>query len=100
MDGLIWEVTKLRQEVASPCKRVELVEGPRAQGRQSGDDGVDMDNVDDGNEGRQRTVAAPRHLFPELFREHSDPDEEQVYGAAAELVVECCQACAELESAL
>lgn len=46
-------------------------------------------NVDSHDEGKQqRAVAAPRRDFPELITEEAEPGEEQVYGAAAELVVE------------
>ncbi|MYE05651.1 MAG: hypothetical protein F4Y04_00235 [Chloroflexi bacterium] len=71
-------------------ERVAVVEAEFNRGGID-DDGVDVDNVDDGNEERQRTVAAPRDLFPGLFREQLEPGEEPVCGAA-ELVAEWRQA--------
>lgn len=45
---------------------------------------VDADEEDE----QQRSVVAPRRVFPELITDEAEPGEEQVYGAAAELVVE------------
>ena len=59
-----------------------------------------MDNVDSHDEGKQRrAVAAPRRDFPELITEEAEPGEEQVYGAAVELVVEWREAWAARKSA-
>ena len=55
-------------------------------GRQGFDD--DAGDVDDGNDRQQRVVVSPRRVFPELITEQAEPGEEQVYGAAVELVVE------------
>lgn len=84
-----YEVEALREEVASLRERVEAVEGQAAPGRGSGDHRVVVEGVDTDDEGkRQRAVAVNRRVFPELFTEEAEPGEEQVYGAAAELVVE------------
>lgn len=45
-----------------------------------------MDADDNGEQ--QRSVAPPRRVFPEPITEQAEEHEEQVYGAAAELVVE------------
>ena len=59
-----------------------------------------MDNVDSHDEGKQRrSVAPPRRVFPELITEEAEPGEEQVYGAAADLVVDWRQAWVERRSA-
>ena len=82
-------VEALRAEVASLRERVEAVEGRAVEGRGSRDVNVDVGGVDAGDRGsRPRSVAAPRRVFPELITEEAEPGEEQVYGAAAELVVE------------
>ncbi|MYE06720.1 MAG: hypothetical protein F4Y04_05790 [Chloroflexi bacterium] len=48
-----------------------------------------MDDVDAGQGvEQQRSVVPPRRVFPELITEHPEPGEEQVYGAAAEEVIE------------
>ena len=94
------EVEALRVEVVHLRERVEAVEGQAAQGRGRGIDHVDVGGVDAGdNTGRQRSVAAPRRIFPELITEEAEPGEELVYGAAAELVVEWREAWAERRSA-
>ncbi len=94
------EVESLRAEVASLRERVEAVEGQAAQGRGRGDDHDDMGGVDAGDRGRQRpSVAVPRRIFPELITEEEEPGEEQVYGAAAELVVEWREAWTDRKSA-
>ena len=93
-------VELLRAELASLRERVEAVEGRAAQGRGRGDHHVDVGGVDAGERGRQRRSAAPpRRVFPELITEEAEPGEEQVYGAAAEFVLEWREAWAELKSA-
>ncbi|MYD74281.1 MAG: hypothetical protein F4Y11_08685 [Chloroflexi bacterium] len=51
-----------------------------------------MDDVDDVDAGpaveQQRSVPPPRRVFPELITEQAELGEDQVYGAAAETVVE------------
>ena len=94
------EVELLRAEVASLQERVEAVEGQAVQGLGRGGAYVDVGGVDAGDRGRQRrSVAPPRRVFPELITEEAEPGEEQVYGAAAELVVEWREAWAERKSA-
>ena len=94
------EVELLRAEVASLRERLEAVEGQSGQGRGGGDINVDVGGVDAGDRGRQRrSVAPPRRVFPELITERAEPGEEQVYGAAAEFVVEWREAWAERKSA-
>ena len=98
--GLRHEVELLRAKLASLRERVEAVEGQAVQGRGGGDINVDVGSVDAGDEGkRQRAVAAPRRVFPELITEEAELGEERVYGAAAELVVEWRDAWAERRSA-
>ncbi|MDE0101996.1 MAG: hypothetical protein OXN89_06420 [Bryobacterales bacterium] len=84
------EVEALRAEVASLRERVEVVEGQATQelGRRGEGDGDDVDGVDDHIDQPQGVVQAPRRVFPELITEAAEPGEEQVYGAAAETVVE------------
>ena len=94
------EVELLRAEVVDLRERLEVVEGQAAQGRGSADDHVDVRSVDATDTGKhQRSVVAPRRVFPELITEEAEPGEEQVYGAAAELVVEWRGAWAERRSA-
>ena len=91
------EVELLRAEVVDLRERLEAVEDQAAQGQGSGDINVDVDAYDGGK--RQRSVAAPRRVFPELITEEAEPGEEQVYGAGAELVVEWREVWAERKSA-
>ena len=94
------EVEALRAEVASLRERVEAVEGQAPRGRGRGDHHVDVGGVDAGDEGRrQRSVPAPRRVFPELITEEAESGEEQVYGAAAELVAEWREAWAARKTA-
>ena len=94
------EVELLRAEVASLRERVEAVEGQAVQGRGSGGDEVDAAVPVAGDRARQqRSAAAPRRVFPELITEEAEPGEEQVYGAAAELVVEWREAWAARKAA-
>ena len=58
------------------------------KGLGSGDDCDDVVGVDERNDQQQRVVQAPRRIFPELIIEQAETGEEQVYGAAAETVVE------------
>ncbi|MCY4618421.1 MAG: hypothetical protein OXD50_07700 [Chloroflexi bacterium] len=87
-------VGELRIELASLRERADAVEGRDSLERAGCDDGVDVDMVDvdgddDDDEGKQqRSVAAPRRVFPELITEDVEPGEGQVYGEATELVVE------------
>ena len=101
--GLRREVEALRAELASLRERVEAVEGQAAQGRGGGGAHVDVGDVggvDAGDRGRQRrSVAPPRRVFPELITEEAEPGEEQVYGAAAELVIEWREAWAARKAA-
>ncbi len=94
------EVDALRAEVVDLRERVEAVEGQAAQRQGGGDAHVDVGDVDAGDRVRRRpSVAAPRRVFPELITEEEEPGEEQVYGAAAELVVEWREAWAVRRSA-
>lgn len=94
------EVEALRVELASLRERVEAVEGQAAQRQGGGDAHVDVERVGAGDRGRrQRSVAAPSRVFPELITEGAEPGEEQVYGAAAELVVEWREAWVERRAA-
>ncbi len=81
-------VDELRVELASLRERVEAVEGRVSKGLGSRDDGDDVVGVDERNDQPQRVVQAPRRIFPELITEQAETGEEQVYGAAAETVVE------------
>ncbi len=45
-----------------------------------------------------RAGSAPSRVFPELITEVGEPDEEQVYGAAAGLVVKWREAWAECQA--
>lgn len=82
-------VDELRVELASLRDRVEAVEGRVSRGPDHGAGGLDVDDVDAGQAvEQQRSVVAPRRVFPELITEQAEPGEEQVYGAAAEEVVE------------
>ncbi len=77
-------------------ERLEAVEGQAVQERGGGGDYVDTEGVGAGNDGKQqRSVSLPRRVCSELITEEAEPDEELVYGAAAELVVEWREACAE-----
>ena len=79
---------------------MDAVEGRVSLEWAGSDDGVDVDGVDDYDEGmQQRSVAAPRRVFPELITEEEEPGEEMVYGEATELVVEWRQAWAERKAA-
>ncbi len=78
---------------------MEAVEGRVSSVPDDRAEGVNVDNVDDGNEEHRRSVAPPRRVFPELITEDPEEGEEQVYGAAAELVVEWRQAWAERKRA-
>ena len=89
--GADWRraVDELRVELASLRERVEAVEGHVSRGPDDGGGGVDVDDVDAGQGvEQQRSVVPPRRVFPELITEHPEPGEEQVYGAAAEEVIE------------
>ena len=82
-------VDELRVELASLRERVEAFEGRVSRGPDDGGGGVDVDDVDAGHPVEQRwSVPAPRRVFPELITEQAEPGEEQVYGAAAEEVVQ------------
>ena len=82
-------VDELRVELASLRERVEAVESRVSRGLDHGDGGVVVEDVDAGEAlQRQQPVVAPRRVFPELITEQAEPGEEQVYGAAAEEVVE------------
>ncbi len=48
---------------------------------------------------QQRSVAAPRRVFPELITEQAEPGEDLIYGGATELVVEWRHAWAERKAA-
>ncbi len=52
----------------------------------TGADGTDVDAEVDGEQ--PRSAVASRRVFPQLITEEAESVEEQVYGAAAELVVE------------
>ena len=94
------EIEALRREVASLRERVEAVEGQAEQGRGRGNDRVDMGGVDAGDNGRRRRSVARRdRVFPEQITEEAEPGEEQVYGAAAESVVEWREAWVQRKSA-
>ncbi|MCY3922506.1 MAG: hypothetical protein OXG27_08930 [Chloroflexi bacterium] len=84
------EVKDLRAEVESLRERVEEVEGRVSRGPDDGDGGVVVDDVDAGQvvERHRPVVQVLRRIFPELITEQSEPGEERVYGAAAELIVE------------
>lgn len=82
-------VDVLRVELASLRERVEAVEGHVSRGPDDGSGGVDVDDVDAGQGvEQQRSVVPPRRVFPELITDQAEPGEEQVYGAAAEEVIE------------
>ncbi|MYA01863.1 MAG: hypothetical protein F4Y35_08765 [Chloroflexi bacterium] len=86
-------VDDLRAEVASLRERVDMVEGRVSRGSRGGDDGVDVENVDIAGGAKQLGLGpVPRRIFPELITEREEPGEEQIYGAATELVVEWRQA--------
>lgn len=95
------EVEALRVEVESLRERVETVERRGSWRRGVSEDGVDVEGVDVGDEGEQHrpVVRVPQRVFPELITEHPEPGEDQVYGAAAELIVEWREAWAERRSA-
>ena len=100
--GADWRraVDELRVELASLRERVEEVEGRVSRGPDGGGGGVDVVDVDAGHTvEQQRSVPAPRRVFPELITEQAEPGEEQVYGAAAELVVEWREAWAARKAA-
>ncbi len=90
-------VDELRAELASLRERVDAIEGRVSQGKGGSDDGVDVEDVDHGDdEGKQqRPAVAPRRVFPELITEDAEPGEDLIYGEATELVVEWRQAWAE-----
>ena len=93
-------VDELRVELASLRERVEAVEGHVSRGPDHGAGGVDVDDVDAGQGVEQRRpVVAPRRVFPELITEDLEPGEEQVYGAAAEEVVQWREAWAARKAA-
>ena len=74
-------------------ERLEAVESQAAHGWGGGYDLVGVGRVDAGDRGRQgRSVAPPRRVFAELITEEPEPGEDQVYGAAAEVVVDWRQA--------
>ena len=90
-----YEVEALRAQVVDLRERLEAVEGQTAQRLGGGDDRVDVERVDTDAEGKhQRSTVAPRRVVPELITEEVEPGEEQVYRAAAELVVKWREACA------
>lgn len=79
----------MRVGLALLRERVDVVEGLVSKGPDHGAVGVDVDDVDAGQGvEQQRTVQAPRRVFPDLITQHPESGEEQVYGAAAEEVVE------------
>ena len=89
--GADWRqaVDELRVELALLRERVEAVEGSVSQGLDGGDGGVVVDEVPAGQAVEQQwSVVPPRRVFLELITEQEEPGEEQVYGAAAETVVE------------
>ena len=93
-------VELLRTEVADFRQRLEAVEDRAAPGWRSRHDGIAVEGVDaaDGRK-QQRSVPAPLRVAPELITEEAEPGGEQVYGAAAELVVEWREAWAVRQSA-
>ncbi|MCY3570534.1 MAG: hypothetical protein OXH19_04240 [Chloroflexi bacterium] len=93
-------VDELRVELASLLERMEAVEGHVSRGPDHGDGGVSVDDVDAGQGvEHRRSVVAPRRVFAELITEDLEPGEEQVYGAAAEEVVEWREAWADRKQA-
>ena len=94
------QVEALRTEVVDLRERLAAVEGRIARGRGNRSDKVGVEGPDTkGDDKQQRSVAPPRRIFPELITEVAEPGEEQVYGAAAELVVEWRDAWGERRSA-
>ena len=93
-------VDELRVELASLLERMEAVEGHVSRGPDHGDGGVSVVDVDAGQGvEHRRSVVAPRRVFAELITEDLEPGEEQVYGAAAEEVVEWREAWADRKQA-
>lgn len=80
---------------------METVERRGSWRRGVSEDGVDVKGVDVGDEGEQHrpVVRVPQRVISELFTEHPEPGDEQVYGAAAELIVEWREAWVERKSA-
>lgn len=105
--GLQGSEQDLRREVELPRaavvdlrEQLEVVEGQTSRVRASGDINVDVDDVDGNDEGkRQRSVATPCRVFPELITEEEEAVEEQVYAASEELVAERREAWAERKAA-
>ena len=97
------EVEALRAAVAVLRERMEAVEGRVSQEWIGDDDGVDVEDVDDGNDshdgGRRRPVSAPRRIFPELITAEAKLGEDQIYGAGMEVIVEWREAWAERRTA-
>ncbi|MYD15925.1 MAG: hypothetical protein F4W99_02105 [Chloroflexi bacterium] len=96
-------VDKLGVELASLRERVEAVEGRVSRGPDDGGGEGDVDDAHEVDAGhaveQQRSVPVPRRVFPELVTEHPEPGEEQVYGAAAEEVVQWREAWADRKQA-
>ena len=92
--GADWRraVDELRLELASLRERVEAVEDRVSRGAEDGGGGGDVDDAHEVDAGhaveQQRSVPPPRRVFPELITEQAELGEDQVYGAAAETVVE------------
>ncbi len=94
------EVEALRAEVADLRERLEAIEGWPERGPGNDVDGADEDDVDLGeDEEQERSVVAPRRVFPELVTESAESGEEVVYGVATELIVAWREAWSERESA-
>ena len=94
------EVEALRADVADLRKRLEAIEGWQDRGPGNDGDGAVQDDVDPGeDEAQQRSVVAPRRVFPELITEAAESGEAVVYGVATELIVAWREAWAERESA-
>jgi hypothetical protein len=81
-------VEALRAEIVDLREWLEAVEGRTTRGRGSGEDHGKVEVVDAGDyDTRQRSVVAPRRVFPELITAEAEPGEAQIHRAAAELVV-------------
>lgn len=80
---------------------MDAVEGQASQAWRRGDDGLSAEDVDIGDKGEQYrpVVQIPRRVFPELIAEEAEEGEEQVYEAAAEVIVAWREAWAERRSA-
>ena len=91
---------ELRVELASLRERVEAVEGHVSRGPDHGMAGLMWTMwMPDKRFNATATCGRTRRVFPELITEHPEPGEEQVYGAAAEEVVEWREAWADRKQA-